>query len=127
MLTVHQALGLTTLAGMVAQGILGYKIYHGHSNLILIHKAVGIGVATGYFATASMSLFAPPKMIDAPGGITAIKIHEGLAVIHFSAMVSTLLLTKGITTHPSLRPWHRAAALTAFGAYGAAVISITFK
>lgn len=127
MLTVHQALGIATLAGMVAQGILGYKVYNGHSNLIPIHNAVGIGVATGYFATASMSLFAPPRMVEPPRGITAIKIHEGLAIIHFTAMVSVLALTSGIETHPKLRPWHRAAALTAFGAYGAAVISITFK
>jgi hypothetical protein len=126
MLASHQVLGLATLAGMVAQGIVGSKLYEGDYDMLRAHKALATGVNIGYFSTASLSLFAPPKMIDERRGISSIKIHKALAIVHFSGMIATNVLAQSIGSNPDLRPYHRAAAFTAFGAYAASVIVIKF-
>ena len=41
MLTTHQVLGYATLAAMVAQGIIGGKLYNGDDSLYELHKTMG--------------------------------------------------------------------------------------
>jgi hypothetical protein len=126
MLASHQVIGLATLAGMVAQGVVGSKLYEGDYDMLRAHKSLATGVNIGYFSTAALSLFAPPKMIDERRGISSIKIHKAPAIVHFSGMVATNVLAQSISSNPDLRPYHRAAAFTAFGAYAASVIVIKF-
>jgi len=126
MLASHQALGLATLAGMVAQGVVGSKLYDNDYDLLQAHKTLATVVNIGYFSTATLSLFAPPKMIDERRGISSMKIHKALAIVHFSGMIATNVLAQSISSNPDLRPYHRAAAFTAFGAYAASVIVIKF-
>ena len=90
MLTTHQVLGYATLAAMVAQGIIGGKLYNGDDSLYKLHKSMGNVVNIGYFTTAGMSLFAPPPLINKKvRGFSSIKAHKILATVHFSAMVAT--------------------------------------
>ena len=126
MLVAHQALGLATLGGMVAQGIVGVKLYNGDTRLRGTHEALAGFVNFGYFTTASLALFAPPKMLDERKGYSSIKLHRALAVVHLSGMIATNVLAGMLESHPNLKAWHEAAAFTAFGAYAAAVISIKF-
>lgn len=126
MLGVHQVIGFITLGGMVAQGIVGSKLYDGDYDLIKNHKALATGINIGYFTTASLSLFAPPKMLDERKGMSTIKIHKALAVIHFSGMIATNVIAQQLDKNPDLRSLHRAAAFTAFGAYAASMIVIKF-
>ena len=49
MLTTHQTLGYATLLAMIAQGIIGGKLYNGQSDLYETHKAMGKIVNIGYF------------------------------------------------------------------------------
>jgi hypothetical protein len=126
MLVSHQVLGFATLGGMVAQGIVGSKLYDGDSKLRSTHEALAAGVNFGYFTTAGLSLFAPPKLLDERKGFSSIKLHRALAVIHLSSMIATNVLAGQLEGHPDLRPYHRAAAFTAFGAYAAALIAIKF-
>jgi len=126
MLVSHQALGLATLGGMVAQGIVGAKLYNGATNLKDLHETLAIAVNTGYFTTASLSLFAPPKMLNERKGYSSIKIHKTLAIIHLSSMIATNILAGIIESKPEYRPYHRASAYTAFGAYTLSMIVIKF-
>jgi hypothetical protein len=126
MLVAHQAIGFATLGGMIAQGINGSRLYNGNQNARDTHEALAMAVDIGYFATASFSLFAPPKMFDERKGYSSIKLHKLLAIVHFTSMVATNILASQLEDNPGLRPYHRAAAFTAFGSFAASMIVIKF-
>jgi hypothetical protein len=126
MLVAHQAMGFVTLGTMVAQGIVGSRLYNGDRSLRDLHSGLAAGVNICYFTTASLALFAPPKMLDERKGYSSIKLHKVLAILHFSGMVATNILAGQLEDNPSLRPWHRAAAFTTFGAFAASMIVIKF-
>ena len=121
MLVSHQVLGYATLAAMVAQGIIGGKLYNGDYELYELHKNMATVVNVGYFTTAGLSLFAPPPLINKKvRGFSSIKAHKTLATIHFSAMVATNIYKD------KNRELHKAAAYTAFGSYAMAVLVFKF-
>lgn len=126
MLATHQVMGFVTLGGMVAQGIVGAKLYKGDQSIKETHEALAIGVNIAYFSTASLSLFAPPKMLNERKGYSNIKLHKVLAIVHFSSMLATNILASQIENNPDLRPYHRAAAFTAFGSFAISMIVIKF-
>ncbi|HWS00943.1 MAG TPA: hypothetical protein VN249_10035 [Prolixibacteraceae bacterium] len=130
MLVSHQILGFITLGGMVAQGFVGAKLYNAtgsdYERLKETHEAIATGIEIGYFTTAGLSLFAPPKMVNERKGYSSIKLHKGLAMIHFTGMITTMVLAGQLEDNPDLKPWHRAAAYTTFGAYAASMIVIKF-
>ncbi|MAU64019.1 MAG: hypothetical protein CMC38_06750 [Flavobacteriaceae bacterium] len=122
MLTAHQAIGYLTLASMIAQGIIGGKLYNGDESLRKTHNTMGTVVNIGYFTGAGLSLFSPPPLINKKKskGFDSIKAHKILATIHFSAMVAT--------NHYKHRDKkiHKASAYTAFASYATAVIVLKF-
>jgi hypothetical protein len=121
MLTAHQVLGYVTLASMIAQGIIGGKLYNGQDNLYDTHKTMGNIVNVGYFTGAGLSLFAPPPLINKKvKGFNSIKAHKILATIHFSSMVATNYYKDKNKKN------HKAAAYTAFASYATAVLVIKF-
>lgn len=121
MLTTHQVLGYATLAAMVAQGIIGGKLYNGDYELYELHKDMATVVNVGYFTTAGLSLFAPPPLINKKvKGFTSAKAHKTLATVHLSAMVATNIYKD------KNRELHKAAAYTAFGSYAMAVLVFKF-
>lgn len=125
MLVTHQVLGYATLAGMIAQGIVGQQLYNGR-DVKDLHESLAAGVNIGYFTTAGLSLLTPPPLISRRvKGLNSMKLHKGLAVIHFSAMVATNLLAER-ASDPKYKPYHRAAAFTAFGTFATAVIVMKF-
>ncbi len=126
MLVLHQVFGFATLGGMVAQGIVGSNLYNGNTDLKGVHESLAVLVNTGYFTTASLSLFAPPKMLNERKGYSSIKLHKALALVHLSAMITTNILASALESNPDLRPYHRAAAFTAFGSFAASMIVIKF-
>lgn len=128
MLVAHQTLGFLTLGGMIAQGFVGAKLYNdiGNRGLRETHETLAAGVNFGYFTTASLALFAPPKMLDERKGFSSIKLHRSLAIIHLTSMIATNILAGQLENHPDLKPYHRAAAYTAFGAFAASMIVIKF-
>lgn len=130
MLIAHQIMGMATLGGMVAQGIVGAKLYNYSGNnykgIKDTHEMIGSIVNIGYFSTAALSLFAPPKMLNERKGYSSIKLHRGLAIVHMTAMIATNILAGQLEGNPSLKPYHRAAAFTAFGAFAASMIVIKF-
>ena len=109
MLKSHQILGYLTLAGMVAQGIMGGKLYNGDYDLYDAHKTLGKWVTISYFTGAGLSLFAPPPLVRKKvKGFNSIKVHKWLAYIHFSGMIATNAYSK------ENMDWHKYAAYTTF-------------
>ena len=96
MLKSHQIIGYLTLAGMIAQGILGGKLYNNwERDLYNTHKTVGNIVTASYFTGAGLSLFAPPPLVNRKvEGFNSIKAHKILATIHFSGMIATNYFSK---------------------------------
>lgn len=126
MLVTHQVLGFATLAGMVAQGIVGAKLYSGDYKIKDLHEGLGAAVNITYFTTAGLSLFTPPPLIHRQvKGLNGIKMHKTLAVIHLSAMIATNLLADS-AGDPKIKPLHRAAAFTAFGSFFGAMLVMKF-
>ena len=121
MLTTHQAIGYLTLASMIAQGIIGGKLYNGDESLRSTHNTMGKVVNIGYFTGAGLSLFSPPPLINKKvKGFNSIKAHKILATVHFSAMIATNYYKDKNKSN------HKAAAYTAFASYATAVLVIKF-
>lgn len=121
MLKSHQIIGYMTLAGMVAQGIMGGKLYNGEYELYDAHKTLGQWVTISYFTGAGLSLFAPPPLVrKKTRGFNSIKIHKWLAYIHFSGMIAINAYSK------ENRDWHKYAAYTTFASYATAVLVFKF-
>ena len=126
MLVTHQVLGFATLAGMVAQGIVGSKLYDGDYKIKDLHEGLGTAVNITYFTTAGLSLFTPPPLISRQvKGLNGIKMHKTLAVVHLSAMIATHLLADR-AGDIKIKPLHRAAAFTAFGSFFGAMLVMKF-
>ena len=121
MLKSHQILGYMTLGGMVAQGIMGGKLYNGEYELYETHKKLGRWVTASYFTGAGLSLFAPPPLVrNRVKGLNSIKAHKLLAYVHFSGMIATNAWSK------EDRDWHKYAAYTTFVSYATAVLVFKF-
>jgi len=119
MLKTHQILGYVTFAGMIAQGIIGGKLYNGDYSLYETHKTLGKVVSATYFTGAGLSIFSPPPLISREKeGLNNIKVHKILANIHVPAMIMTNVLSN------ENKKEHRAAAYTAFASYTLAMVSI---
>lgn len=125
-LVTHQITGLTTLGLMTAQAVVGFSLYNGNTGIKDVHEILAGATNIFYFTTAGFVFFAPPKMIDERAGFSSIKVHKALAIIHFTSMLATDILAAGLENNPQLKPYHRAAALTAFGSLAAAMLIIKF-
>jgi hypothetical protein len=130
MLVSHQVLGFVTLAGFVAQGIVGSKLYNAtgenYSRIKNTHEMLATAINITYATTALLSLTAPPKIVGERRGLSSIKIHKYLAVVHMAGMIATNILASAVQQNYSLKPYHRAAAYTTFGAFAASIIAIKF-
>ncbi|WP_240163685.1 hypothetical protein [Spirosoma taeanense] len=130
MLVTHQIGGFVTLAGFVAQGLLGAKLYNAKGEDYLKtkrwHERTATFINITYGTTLALSLTTPPPIVGAKRGFTSIKLHKYLAIVHLTGMVATNILAHMIQKDFSLKPYHRAAAYTTFGAYAASVVALTF-
>jgi hypothetical protein len=126
MLKLHQIGGFVTLAGMIGQAVVGSQLYyHPSRQLRNQHEALASFVNISYTTTALLSFTAPPPLVNRKG-ISSIKVHKGLAIVHLTGMILTNVLAGALEHNSDLKPYHRAAAYTTFGAYAAAIIVIKF-
>lgn len=126
MLKTHQVLGFVTLGGMIAQGIVGSQLYNGKFELRDTHEALATGINITYSLGALTSLFAPPPLVNRDKGVTSLRLHKWLALVHMSGMIATNILANNISENPELRGVHRAVAFTTFASYAAAMVVIKF-
>ena len=82
MLQLHQIGGFVTLGGMVAQGIIGSKLYTGSYKLKETHEKLGAAVNLSYGFTAINGLFTPPSTFKRDKKLTSIRLHKWLAIEH---------------------------------------------
>ncbi|GAB2597254.1 hypothetical protein GCM10027190_51660 [Spirosoma areae] len=130
MLVTHQIGGFVTLAGFVVQGLLGAKLYNAkgqdYVDTKVWHERSATFINIAYGTTLALSLTTPPPIVGTRKGFTTIKLHKYLAIVHLTGMVVTNILARKIEDNSSLKPYHRAAAYTTFGAYAASVLALTF-
>ena len=130
MLVSHQIGGFVTLAGFVAQGFLGAKLYNAQGedyvNTKRWHERSAMFINVSYSTTLALSLFTPPAIIGSKRGFSTIKLHKYLSVVHLAGMVATNVLGNMIQENYQLKPYHRAAAYTTFVTYAASVIALKF-
>ena len=130
MLITHQIGGFVTLAGFVAQGLLGAKLYNAQGEEYVKtkrwHGRAAMFINVSYGTTLALSLFTPPPIIGSKRGFSTIKLHKYLAVVHLTGMIATNVLAGMIGENFQLKPYHRAAAYTTFVTYAASVIALKF-
>lgn len=130
MLIAHQIGGFVTLAGFVAQGFLGAKLYNAQGedyvNTKRWHERSATFINVSYGTTLALSLFTPPAIIGSKRGFSTIKLHKYLAVAHLAGMIATNVLAGMIQENYQLKPYHRAAAYATFVTYAASVIALKF-
>ncbi|WP_420150735.1 hypothetical protein [Spirosoma sp.] len=130
MLVTHQVGGFVTLAGFVAQGLLGAKLYKAqgqeYADLKKWHERSATFINITYGTTLALALTTPPPIVGPRRGFTTIKLHKYLAIVHLSGMIATNVLAHMIEKDFTLKPYHRAAAYATFGAYAASIIALKF-
>lgn len=130
MLVAHQIGGFVTLAGFVAQGLLGAKLYNAKGQDYVDtkkwHERSATFINITYGTTLVMALTTPPPIVGPKRGFTTIKLHKYLAIVHLTGMVATNILAHMIQNNSELKPYHRAAAYATFGAYAASIIALKF-
>lgn len=130
MLVSHQVMGFVTLAGYVVQGILGAKLYKAQGNdyvrLHSAHETSATVINITYATTALLAFTAPPPLIAERHGLSSIRLHKYLSLIHLTGMIATNILAHKIDTNPDLKPYHRTAAYATFGAFATSIIVLRF-
>jgi hypothetical protein len=134
MLKVHQVLGLITTVPLVAT-VFSSGLASGRGTSSSgrdLHVALGALTTGLYFTTAYYSVFAPKL----PGAKVRgpIRWHKALAWIHGTGMILTPLLgemafrqkSRGEKVH-GLAAAHGAVGAVTAGAYGLAILSVSFK
>lgn len=130
MFRVHQIVGIATAVGMAAQGYVGYRIYRPETytpQMADFHEGLATAVNIGYATTALMSFTAPPPLLSRKR-VDNMRVHKWLSYVHLTGMITTNVLADRISRDFQVnKPLHRAAALTTFGAYAAAIAIIKFE
>ena len=136
MLAAHQITGFITLAGFVAQGLVGSRLYksegEAYTRIKKTHEMLATGINITYTTSALLALVAPPKIVGERRGLSSIKAHKYLAIVHMAGMIATNILAgkvseqRNLADYQRLKSWHRAAAYTTFGAYAVSVIALKF-
>jgi hypothetical protein len=134
MLKIHQQLGLITAAPLLATIITSNRASGRRSSTSgrELHAGLGAAAAGMYFATASYAIRAP----KVPGTVTrgSTRWHKALAWIHGPGMILTPILgtlayrqrSRGERVH-GIASAHGAVAAVTGIAYGAAIVSVSFK
>jgi hypothetical protein len=136
MLVTHQVMGFVTLAGFVAQGIVGSKLYNAQGDdyrrIKNLHENLATAINISYATTALLSLTAPPKLLSDRRGFSGLKLHKYLAIAHIAGMIATNILSGQINEqktadgYTQVKSLHRIAAYTTFGTFAASIIAIKF-
>jgi len=134
MLKIHQRLGLIATVPIIASVITGTGA-GGKSTSTTdrwVHLALGSAAGDLYFTSAYFAIFAP----KIPGTETRgpIRLHKALAWIHGPGMILTPILgaiafdqkSRGEKVH-GIASAHSAVAIVTAAAYGAAIVSVSFK
>jgi hypothetical protein len=134
MLKIHQRLGLIDTVPLIATVILGPGAGGKHTSSADRYAHLALGAVTGdlYFMSAYYAIRAPG--IPGTHARGQIRVHKALAWIHGPGMILTPILggiafdqkSKGEKVH-GIASAHGAVAIVTAAAYGAAILSVSFK
>jgi hypothetical protein len=134
MLKIHQRLGLIDTVPLIATVILGPGAGGKSTSSADRYAHLALGAVTGdlYFISAYYAIRAPG--IPGTHARGQIRVHKALAWIHGPGMILTPILgaiafdqkSKGEKVH-GIASAHGAVAIVTAAAYGAAIISVSFK
>lgn len=123
-MTAHEYLGYASLLGMVGTAITGQRLYTGDSRNKDLHETFAGLTNVCYFSTAALGFLQPPPMYNREPGFTKLRIHRTLSIIHLTSMIATNVLSGMMEHNEKLRPYHKAAAITAFSSLFLATVVI---
>lgn len=123
---IHKATGYLALASILGAGITGQMAYKGNEQAAEIHGVFTTVAGISYGTSLAFKLFCPPPMKDRESGLTKLNLHRALSIVHLTSMVTTFILAGELEDNPSMVPYHRAAAITAFSSLLAATVIINF-
>jgi cytochrome b561 len=131
MFKIHQGVGLATAGAMLAQGIIGSRLYNNFDpKLKNWHEGLATGINIGYGTTALMSFTSPPPFINRKK-FDNIKLHKILSYVHLTGMITTNVLANRLEgsgdNYLRIRKMHKYVGLTTFGAYALAIGSIKIE
>ncbi|WP_457653396.1 hypothetical protein [Rhodocaloribacter sp.] len=127
MLSLHQTLGLVTVASMATTVVAGQLAFNGgegdfHTSFVSL--TVGL-----YTATAALAFASPPKLIRGGGGLDTITFHKIFAALHIAGMILTPMFApdddEGGGSRSRLRT-HQVLGYATFAAFSAGMIVVTF-
>lgn len=134
MLKIHQELGLITTGPLLATIISSFGAGGRHSSATGrdLHGVLGMVTTDLYFTSAYFAIRAPKVSGTTVRG--PIRVHKALAWIHGTGMVLTPILgamayaqeNRGEKVH-GIAKAHSAVAVVTGAAYGAAILSVSFK
>jgi hypothetical protein len=134
MLKIHQRLGLIDTVPLIATVILGPGAGGKNTSSADRYAHLALGAVTGdlYFISAYYAIRAPG--IPGTHARGQIRVHKALAWIHGPGMILTPVLgaiafdqkSKGEKVH-GIASAHGAVAIVTAAAYGAAILSVSFK
>ncbi len=120
----HEYLGYASLIGMIGTGITGQQLYTGSQRNKDLHEGFAGFTNICYISTATLAFLQPPPMQNRKGSLTKLGIHRTLSIIHLSSMIATNVLSGLQEDKSYLKPYHKAAAITAFSSLFLATIVI---
>lgn len=123
-MTAHEYLGYASLLGMVGTAITGQRLYTGSTRNRDLHEGFAGFTNICYFSTAALGFLQPPPMYNREPGFTKLRIHRTLSIIHLTSMIATNVLSGMMEHNEKLRPYHKAAAITAFSSLFLATVVI---
>ena len=130
MLIAHQVTGYVTAVGFVVQGILEAKLNNAtgtdYNRLYSAQQTAATITNIAYGTTALLSLTAPPKLLTDQKGVSRVRLHKYLAIIHLTGFVATNILARKVAQNAELRPYHQAASVTTLAAFAPALIALKF-
>lgn len=120
----HEYLGYASLIGMIGTGITGQQLYTGSQENKDLHELFSGFTNVCYFSTAGLAFLQPPPMHNRADGVTKLNIHRTLSILHLSSMIATNVLSGMQEDNAKLKPYHKAAAITAFSSLFLATVVI---
>lgn len=119
MLSVHQVLGLATVASMAVTVTGGFKAVNGRGGLHESSLPFTIGL---YSTTAFLALASPPKLVPSRQQWDSIRVHRLLAAVHLAGMIITPMLAP--EEERTQVKWHRALGVATFATFSTSMLVV---
>lgn len=120
MLSVHQVLGMATVASMAVTVAGGFKAANGKGGGL--HESSLPFTIGLYSTTAFLALASPPKLVPSRHEWDSIWLHRLLAAAHLAGMIITPMLAP--EEERTQVKWHRALGVATFATFSTSMLVV---